>query len=1325
MVIAPRDPCAAYGWNFNGNGYTRAGILAGQHLYQKVNGNGLMDYNITYQTGTVTIIPAVVTITVDSKTMTYGDSLPNFTARYSGLVGNDLITVVTGGVSIDAYTDYTTATSMSHAGTYTIGTAFASQSADYTVVFNMGVLTINPATIYVSPNDQTVVYGAEMLTDLTGCTYKGVISTDDPSVVLTGVTLGTTDGTTQHHVGKYIIYVATATSTSDYVIKTSTSYLEVVKAKLTFTAADQTLAYGQSLDQNAYTISGDGLASWDSLKDLGLVPTLSTTGVHVGTYAIAITGTKSTSDYTVSSYVAGSVTINAAPLTIAADNKTKSYGDALPTWTYTVTGLMYKESLLTSPSFSTTATATSHVGSYVINIGGASASSDYTISYQTGTLDVTAAVVTVSADNKTKVYGAAMPSLTYTVTGLVNGDTLSAAPTLSTTATAASHAGAYAISVQGAGIASSDYTVKCVDGTLTVTPAILTIATFDQSKIYGNANPDMTGDYRVSGYVNGDTSLAGIGITSVIVAAPSITVKTGVGVYLDAVTATWVGSAKDYQVVVAAGTFTVTRRSLTITADNETKVYGDANPDLTGDFTTSGLVNGDTLAGIGVTVAVAAPSITAATEVGHYAYAVTASYTGTAANYDVTAMAGDFDVTKRTLTVAADDQTKVYGNANPALTYSVDGLVNGDTLASIGVTVVLASPSITKTTDVGSYADAIAVTYVGSPANYDVAAIAGTFVVTQRALIITANDQSKTYGDANPDLTGDYTTSGLVNGDTLASIGVTVALAAPSITTRTDAGVYADAVVVTYSGTAANYAIGTVAGDFIVAKRVLTITANDQTKTYGDANPTLTYGTSGLVNGDTLASIGVTVTLASSITETTGAGVYVDAITVAYAGTAANYSVATVAGAFYVAKRSLTVTANDQSKTYGDANPDLTGDYTTSGLVNGDTLASIGATVSLAAPSITEATGAGEYAGAIAVSCLGSPANYDVATVAGKFVIAKRTLTISADDQTKVYGDANPTLTYGTSGLVNGDTLASIGAAVDVAASSITAFTGVGFYADAIVVTCTGAPANYELATASGDFTVTKRSLTVKANNQSKTYGDANPALTYAVAGLVNGDTLSKIGVTVSLSTPATALSNAGSYVITVVGAGSPGNYSVSYVNGVLTIDKRELEFTGNAVSETYGATWALASLATLGVGYTVQATGIALTSLPSGLAVSVASVEDADGHSVANAVAAGAGTYTVTYAITGTATSYDYADPTFTGVLTITPAALTVTANSVSKAYGDSMPVLGFTANGLVNGDTVALLAALGWTPALATTATADSAVGAYGITFSEAPTS
>src|SRR5204863_5895176 len=127
-----------------------------------------------------------------------------------------------------------------------------------------------------------------------------------------------------------------------------------------------------------------------------------------------------------------------------------------------------------TPSVTTTATAASPVGTYAITASGQT-SANYTISYLAGTLTVTKASLTGTADDKTKTYGAGNPTLTVSYAGFVNGDTaasLSGTLSVTTTATAASAVGSYPLTASGQ--TSGNYTISYVAGTLTVTKASLT-----------------------------------------------------------------------------------------------------------------------------------------------------------------------------------------------------------------------------------------------------------------------------------------------------------------------------------------------------------------------------------------------------------------------------------------------------------------------------------------------------------------------------------------------------------------------------------------------------------------------------------------------------------------------------------------------------------------------------------------------------------------------------------------------------------------------------------------------------------------------------------
>jgi len=104
-----------------------------------------------------------------------------------------------------------------------------------------------------------------------------------------------------------------------------------------------------------------------------------------------------------------------------------------------------------------------------------------------------------------------------------------------------------------------------------------------------------------------------------------------------------------------------------------------------------------------------------------------------------------------------------------------------------------------------------------------------------------------------------------------------------------------------------------------VAKAVLNVTADDRTKTAGQANPTLTYSTNGFVNGDTVSAVTGTPTLSTTATQSSPVGSY--PITIA-PGTmaAANYSFALHAGTLTVVSASTT-TATQTTLAASPANP--------------------------------------------------------------------------------------------------------------------------------------------------------------------------------------------------------------------------------------------------------------------------------------------------------------------------------------------------------------------------------------------------------------------
>ena len=344
----------------------------------------------------------------------------------------------------------------------------------------------------------------------------------------------------------------------------NTITLTVTPAPLVITASNQTMTYGGTLSPLSATVSG--FVNGDSVSHLTTLPVITTAPAtsNVGTYAITACGAYDP-NYTIS-YVPGQLTINPAPLVITANNESMTYGGSLPALSVSFSGLVNGD---TPATFSTggnvaptaaTVPASSNAGTYTISVAGAY-DPNYAITYADGYLTVTPAALTITASSASKVYGAALPALTASYSGFVNGDTsnsLTTQPSFSTTATASSPVGTYAITVSGA--ADPNYAICYVAGSLSVTPGALTITVNSPSKVYGAALPALTASY--SGFVNGDTSAS---LTTQPTLSTTATASSAVGTY----TTTAKGAVDaNYTISYVAGTLSVTPAALTITASS-------------------------------------------------------------------------------------------------------------------------------------------------------------------------------------------------------------------------------------------------------------------------------------------------------------------------------------------------------------------------------------------------------------------------------------------------------------------------------------------------------------------------------------------------------------------------------------------------------------------------------------------------------------------------------------------------------------------------------------------------------------------------------------
>ncbi|MDH6249860.1 autotransporter-associated beta strand protein, partial [Polynucleobacter sphagniphilus] len=394
-----------------------------------------------------------------------------------------------------------------------------------------------------------------------------------------------------------------------------------------------------------------------------------------------------------------------------------------------------------------------------------------------------------------------------------------------------------------------------------------------------------------------------------------------------------------------------------------------------------------------------------------------------------------------------------------------------------------------------------------------------------------------------------------------------------------------------------------------------------------------------------------------------------------------NYSVTYVPANVTMVAAPLTITATATNMTYGATSlPSLA--YTYSALANGNTntifsgALSTNATVYAAGTSATGNAGA-TYA--IAQNTLAANSNYSVTYVPANVTITARPITITADsNQTKIYGNLDPTLTYTVqanainSGLVGSDTFAGT--------LSRTAGENVSNYA---INQGNLANSNYNITFVPSNFAITARPITLTASAATKVYGEVDPSLAVTIAA----GSLASAAVTDSLANVTGTLSrsvgeNVGNYNILLGTGSSASNYAITYnsANQAMAITPASLTITGTQV---YNGTVSIAgsSLSAIGVnGQTFTVGGVA--DLASKNVQTNQQLLDVNG---------------LTLIPNGLALASNYNPISFTSTsVSVTPLAVTLTAPSISKVYDGGYTYNMTAANlaamstQLVGGDTV-----------------------------------
>jgi hypothetical protein len=218
---------------------------------------------------------------------------------------------------------------------------------------------------------------------------------------------------------------------------------------------------------------------------------------------------------------------------------------------------------------------------------------------------------------------------------------------------------------------------------------------------------------------------------------------------------------------------------------------------------------------------------------------------------------------------------------------------------------------------------------------------------------------------------------------------------------------------------------------------------------------------------------------------------------------------------------------------------------------------------------------------------------------------------------------------------------------------------------------------NYTISYVNGSLAVNPASLTITANNESKTYGTTSTLAGYTTNGLVNSDSVTSVTLT-SPGDLATATVAGGPYAITpsaAVGSGL-GNYTISYMNGSLAVNPASLTITASNQTTTYGNT-------------NLGTSAFTSSGLQNGETIGAVTLSTNASISTSGNYNAGTWSITPSAATGGTFSAGNYTIKYDSGTLTIDPAALTVTATGPSVPYGTPLTTGPSTTN-FINSATV-----------------------------------
>ena len=443
-----------------------------------LSGSNATGYAVAYTSaaGDFAVTKAPLTITASSGSMSYGGTAPTITPAYSGFVNADSAASLTTKPSCA-----TTASSSSPVmGSPYVSSCGGAVDPNYAITYAGGSVTVTTAGLTITASSGSKAYGASVPTIT--ATYTGFQNGDSASSLSFQPTCSTTATSASTVAGSPYQTICSGAADSNYSISYVPGSLVVGKATLTITASSGSMTYGGA----APTISPNyvGFVNGDTASSLATPPVCTTAAtssspVAGSPYQSSCAGAVDP-NYTIG-YTAGSVSVGKAPLTVTASSPTTTYGTVAaitPGYAGFVNGDT-PSALTTNPTCSTTQAASSPIATsfYASSCTGA-ADTNYTISYVSGAVTVTAAPLLITASSGSVAYGST-PTVTPVYSGLEGGDTgasLTPPPSCSPTATDTSPVLGSPYIASCSGASDPNYTISYATGSTTVTPLPIPVA---------------------------------------------------------------------------------------------------------------------------------------------------------------------------------------------------------------------------------------------------------------------------------------------------------------------------------------------------------------------------------------------------------------------------------------------------------------------------------------------------------------------------------------------------------------------------------------------------------------------------------------------------------------------------------------------------------------------------------------------------------------------------------------------------------------------------------------------------------------------------------